>query len=98
MLRSISLRRLFYPHVRHDRRNSAALLDVHLRMSGSQRGLDNLDTRRGNIVFRPEGNQRAASMEYVADQLERGSTHAAALIDAQSDVVYGFAAMHRFGN
>ncbi len=40
----------------------------------------------------------AAAVKNVADELERGRVHQAVRIDAQRDVVNGFAAMNRFGD
>src|SRR5882762_6937039 len=42
--------------------------------------------------------RRAATVQHVANQLERGGAHAAVLVHAKCDVKNGFAAMNGFGN
>ena len=67
-------------------------------MRAGERGFDDLDGGCSQIVFRAEGNDRAASMKNVANELEGSSAHEARRINAKGNVVNGLSAMNSFGN
>ena len=67
-----------------DRRNPATLGDPLFRLGGSERRFDDLDGGGGGIVFGAQGDDRAAAMEHIANQLKRGGVHQAVGIDAQA--------------
>jgi hypothetical protein len=81
-----------------DAGDAAALSDVVLRLAAGKSGLDDIDSSCGGVIFRAQGDDGAASVKHVADQLEGGGVHEAVGVDAQGDVVDGFAAMHGFGD
>ena len=83
---------------RDDRGNTATLGEALFGLGGSERSFDDLDSGGGGIIFRAQCNDSAATMENVANQLEGSGVHQAIWVDAQGDVVDGFAAMNRFGN
>src|SRR2546426_6821584 len=85
-------------HVGNDGRDAAALLQSFDGLRTRESGLDNFDARSGKIVFGTQGDDRAASMKNVSNELESGGAHQAVRVNAQSDVVNRFAAMDRFRN
>src|SRR5579864_6870083 len=88
----------FDTNVGYDARDAAPLLEDALGLDTCNSRFDNFDGCSGEIVFRPKSNERSAAVEDVSDELKRRSAHKAVRIDAQSDVVDGFAAMNRFGD
>ena len=67
-------------------------------LGAGESSFDNFDGGGGEIVFRAQGDDRAAAVKNVANELKRSGTHEAVRIDAQRDVVDGFAAMDGLGN
>src|SRR5260370_41749484 len=63
-----------------------------------ERGLYNLQRLSRGIILGTERDERSAAMQNVANQLECRRVHGAGRVNAECDVVHGFAAMHRFGN
>ena len=57
------------------------------RLGTGKGSFDNVDGCGRNIVFRPQGDNGAASVENIANQLEGGSAHCAIGIDAQGNVI-----------
>src|SRR5712675_2105845 len=61
-------------------------------------GLDDFDGSGGDIIFRTQGDDGAAAVKDVSNELEGGGAHQAIGIDAKSDVIDSLAAMHGFRN
>src|SRR6266850_2207913 len=96
MLGGFRGRRMLDAHVGNDGRDAAALLQSFDGLRTGESGFDNLDARSGKVVFGAQGDDRAASMKNVSNELESRGTHQTLRINAQSDVVNRFAAMNRF--
>ena len=80
------------------RRDAAALRDAFFGLQAGQCGFDDFDGGGSGIVFRAQGDDGAATVQHVANQLKSGGVHQAIRIDAQRDVVDDLAAMDRFGD
>ena len=98
MFRSFGGRRAFETHIGNNRRNAAALKKPFLRLEACQGSFDDFHCGGGYIVFRPQGDDCTAAVKNVSNELESGGTHQAVGIDAKSDVVDSFAAVHGFRN
>ncbi len=82
----------------NDRGNFAAVRDVVDRMLARDGGFDDFDGSGGEIVLWAQGDDRAASVQGVANQLEGSGAHGTVGINAQSHVEDAVAAEQRFGN
>ena len=82
----------------NDGRDAAALRQSLFGLRTRESGLDDFDRRSRRIVFRAEGDDGAATMKNVSNELEGRRTHQAIWIDAQGNIVNGLAAMDGFGN
>src|SRR6266446_2638890 len=83
-------------HIGNDGRDAAALPQPLFRLRTGESGFNNLYARGGKVVFGAQGDDGAASMKNVSNELESRGPHQTLGINAQSDVVNGFAAMDRF--
>src|SRR5207302_495786 len=82
----------------NNRWDAAAMIELLLGLRAGQSGLHDFDGGCRNIIFGAQGDDRAAAMKDVANQLERGGAHKAVWIDAKSHVVNGLATMDGLGN
>ena len=98
MVGRICRRGAFDPNFGNDGRNFAALADRSFRGSAGERCFDDLDCCRGGVVFRTKSDYGAATVQNISNELKRSSAHHAVRIDAERDVVNGFAAMERLRN
>ncbi len=98
MLGGFRRRSLLDAHVGNDGRDAAALLQPFDGLRTRKSGFDNFNASSGQVVFGAQGDDRAASMKNISNQLESGGAHQAVRVNAQSNVVNRFAAMHRFRN
>ena len=57
------------------------------RLGTGKGSFDNVDRCGRNIVFRPQGDNGAASVEDIANKLKGGGAHGAVGIDAQGNVI-----------
>src|SRR5260370_6842451 len=89
---------MFEMHVGNNRRNAAALEKFFFRLGTGQSRFDSFNICGGNIVFLTQGDEGAAAVKNVANELEGGGADQDVWFDAQGDVVNGFAAVHCFGN
>src|SRR3979411_3160744 len=89
---------MFETNIGNNRRNAAALEKSFFRLRARQRRFDDFHGRGGYIVFRPQGDEGAASVKNGSNELESGSAHQAIRIDAKSDVINSLATMHGFRN
>jgi len=80
------------------RGNLAAMGNVFDGMLAGNGGFHDFNGSGGQVVFRAQGDDRAAGVENIADQLEGGGTHGTVGIDAQGDVENVVAAEKRFGD
>src|SRR6266849_9440894 len=88
----------FETHIGNNGRNAAALEKPFFRLEAREGRLDDFDGSGGYIVFRAQGDDGAAAMKNVSNELESRGAHQAVGIDAKCDVVNNFATMHGFRN
>ena len=62
-------------HVGDDGRDAAALLQFLFGLRTRESGFDNFNARGGKVVFRAQGDDRAASMKNVSNELKSGGAH-----------------------
>src|SRR5436309_7438018 len=98
MLGGFRRRSLLDAHVGNDRRDAAALLQSFDGLRTRESGFNNFDARSGEVVLGTQGDDGAAPMKNISNQLESGGAHEAVRVNTQSDVVNRFAAMDRFRN
>src|SRR5260370_2923061 len=98
MLGRFCCRSILDAHVGNDGGYAAALLQSFCRLRTRKGGFDNLSGRSSKVVFRAQGDDRAAAMKYVANELEGRASHHTGGVHTQSNVVNRLAAMYRFRN
>src|SRR6266850_1822194 len=96
MLGSFCRGRMLDAHVGNDGRDAAALHQFFDGLRTRESGFDSFNGSSGKVVFGAQGDDRAAPMKNVSNELESRGPHQTFGINAQGDVVNRFAAMNRF--